>query len=356
MDSQVSDFKLAESIIRKFCRKYQVQFVDAPISFDEARGEALSINESRNIAHTIFNIVGEYIKKSVDITGVQFLPDESIKDDFLITLATNLRSFMYGEEVSDNMSDEPHLLRLYQCPLIWLLMKDIICPIYGKELKNIRLIAGGSPQIDIAKYYKKEDIPSEDISDEPFIFVNKINNRIIQNAFIFVETLKAYDLSPIEVIKDIYGTDLYDKFHGLLEIALDDKDDVDDFECTIMAFLGINFYSLISKKIARLNPNFIKIAQNSVPGLPNQFWYFGILEKMMEPARQSDWSVYKNLEPYIKDFWNKVEKVREKRVKEGHDNGVPFDLLLRIKSNQTTGYETDPTRTIQDLLSSSRVW
>lgn len=256
MDNKVSDFKLAESIIRKLCKKHGVQFVDVSISFDGEIGNSLSIENSKNVAHTIFKIVGEYIKRSFDITGVQFMQDESTSDNFLIMLATNLRSFTYGEEKSDGTSDEPHLLRLYQCPLVWILLKNIVCPIYNCELSNIKLIAAGSPQVDIAKYYQKGDIPLDAVSDEPFIFVNNINNRVVQNVFIFIEALKAYDLSPIEVIKDIYGTDLYSKFRGLLEIALDNEDEVNDFECTIMAILGINFYNLISKKIARVRSKF----------------------------------------------------------------------------------------------------
>lgn len=356
MDNKVSDFKLAESIVRKLCRKHGVQFVDVSISFDDIISNSLSIENSKNVAHTTFKIVGEYIKRSPDITGVQFMQDESVRDNFLIVLATNLRSFTYGEEESDGTSDEPHLLRLYQYPLVWILLKDIICPIYNCELSNVKIIAAGSPQVDIARYYQKGDIPIDDVADEPFIFVNNIHNRVVQNAFIFIEALRAYDLSPIEVIKDIYETDLYDKFHGLLEIALDDEDEVNDFECTIMAILGINFYSLISKKMARIDLVFIKTAQNSAPGLPNQFWYLGLLEKMMGETRGSDWSVYENLQPYVKEFWDKVEDVRQKRIKGGHDNGVPFDLLLRIKSKQTTGYEIEPGVTLQGLLSSDRVW
>ena len=123
-----------------------------------------------------------------------------------------------------------------------------------------------------------------------------------------------------------------------------------------MANLGINFYAMMSKKMACLDPKFIKIAQNSVPGLPNQFWQLGVLEKMIEPTRGADWTVYKNLEPYVKEFWDKVEEVRQKRVTNGHDNGVPFNVLLRIKQKQTTDYKTDATQTIQSLLSSNRVW
>ncbi len=356
MDNKVSDYKMAESIVRKLCKKHGVHFVDAPVDFDGQSTNALSLQGCRNISHTTFKIVGEYINKSLVITGVQFIPNGSEKDEFLIVLATNLRTFMYGENVTDDVEDEPHLLRLYQYPLIWTLLKNIVCPIHNKKLINIKLIAAGSPQIDIAKYYRQEDIPSEDISKDPFIFVNRINNRVIQNAFIFVESLRALGLSPIEVMQDIYDTDLYDKFHGFLTVALDSEDEVNDFECTIMAILGIDFYNLVTKKTARFNSNMIKGAQNSAPGLPNQLGFIGLLEKMIEPVRGADWSVYENLEPYIKDFWNKAEEVRQQRVKDGHDNGVPFDTLLRIKSKQTTGYAADPTITIQGLLSSDRVW
>jgi len=356
MSNKVSDFKIAQSIIKKMCDQYSVGFSDVSVSFEEGIEGVLFVGKARNVAHTIFRIVAGYIDKSMEITGVRFMSDESLKDDFLITLASNLRSCMYGDDISDNFVDEAHILRLYQYPLVWILLKDIVCPIYNRDLINLKVINALDSQIDIARYYKKEDIPSDEVSSEHFIFVNIINNRVIQNAFIFIEALKAYDLSPIEIIKDIYETDLYEKYYGLLEIALDDDEEVTDFECAIMANLGVNFYGMMSKKVACLSPDFVKVAQNSVQGLPNQFWQLGLLEKMMEPARKSDWSVYEHLEPYVKEFWDKVEDVRLKRIENGHDNGVPFDTLLRIKSRQNVAYKADPTQTIQSLLSSDRVW
>ncbi len=356
MSNKISDFKIAESMIRKMCKKHGVSFVDVLISFDDDILGTLFIGKTRNISHTVFKIIAEYINKSLELTGVQFMPDEEERNNFFIVLASNLRTFMYGDDISNTFVDEAHVMRLYQFSLVWILMKDIICPIYNKDLINLKVICDGNSQLDIAKYYSKKDIPSEDLSKEPFIFLNIINNRIVQYAFIFMEILKAYGLSPIEVIKNIYETDLYEKYQGLLEIALDGEGEVSDFECAVMANLGINFYDLISKKVACLNPKLVKVAQNSVPGLPNQFWQLGILEKMMEPARGGDWTVYKNLEPYVKEFWNKVEEVRKKRIVNGHDDGVPFDVLLRIKQRQTTGYKADPTQTLQSLLSSDRVW
>jgi hypothetical protein len=77
----------------------------------------------------------------------------------------------------------------------------------------------------------------------------------------------------------------------------------------------------------------------------------------MEPSRGADWETYKNLEPYIKQFWDKVEQVRKQRIKSGHDiTGVPFDVLLRIKSHQTSNPNIDVNKTLQSLLSSDRVW
>ena len=353
--SKVSDFKMAGSIIRKICKKHNASFVDVSISFDKNIPGVLFVDKTKNVAHTIFKIVAEYIKLSPSIVDMQLMPDESERDNFLIVLASNLRTFMYGDDHESNFVDEAHIMRLYQFPIVWLLLKDIICPIYNKDLVNLKIICDGNAEADIARYYKKEELPSNEISDESFVFVNIINNRVVQNAFVFIEALRAYDLSPVEVVKKIYGTDLYQKYKGLLDISLEDEE-VYDFECAIMENLGINFYSMISHKIACLRPNFLKTAQNSVPGLPNQFWQLGLIEQMMEPARGSDWSVYKNLEPYVKEFWDKVESVRLKRIENGHDDGVPFDSLLRIKQRQTVGYETDHTKTLQSLLSSDRVW
>lgn len=353
--SKVSDFKISMSVIRKICEKHNTNFVDVSISFDEEITGTLFIGKTKNISHTIFKIVAEYITKSLDIVDVQLMPDESDRDNFFIVLASNLRNFMYGDDLDYNFVDDAHVMRLYQFPIVWLLLKDIICPIYNKDLTNLKIICDGNAEVDLAKYYKKEELPSDDISDESFIFVNIINNRVVQNAFVFIEALGAHDLSPVEVVKKIYSTDLYYKYKGLLDISLEEEE-VYDFECAIMENLGINFYSMISHKIACLRPNLIKTAQNSVPGLPNQFWQMGLIEKMMEPTRGADWTVYNNLEPYVKEFWDKVEDVRKKRIENGHDDGVPFNSLLRIKQRQTVGYETDHTQTIQSLLSSNRVW
>ena len=221
---------------------------------------------------------------------------------------------------------------------------------------NVKIINAGTAEIDVARYYKKEEISDEEISDEDFIFINIVDNRVVQNSFLFIESLRAHDLSPIEVIKMIYETDVYLKFKGLLEISLENDEEVMDFESTMLAILGINCYSIMSKKLSKFNPNMVKTAQGAGGDGETQFWYIGLLEKMLEPTRGSDWTTYKNLQPYVAEFWNKVEEVKQKRIENGHDSGVPFDTLLRLKFPQTVDYKADPTRTLQALLSEDRIW
>ena len=81
--SNVSDFKIAQSILKKICQKQGVSFVDVPISFEEDILCALYIGKTKNIAHTIFRIVGEYIKQSPEILETQLMPDPNVRDNFL---------------------------------------------------------------------------------------------------------------------------------------------------------------------------------------------------------------------------------------------------------------------------------
>ena len=77
---------------------------------------------------------------------------------------------------------------------------------------------------------------------------------------------------------------------------------------------------------------------------------------MLDNIRETNWSVYEALEPYVKEFWDKVEEIKKERGKKGKDPEVPFDTLLRIKSKQTSNSDIDDTITLQGLLSSNRVW
>ncbi len=357
MENRVSDFKLAKSILTAICRRNNYNFVDINIDFDGEKsiGDGyLNIGKTKNIAHTIYKIISEYVDNSFYIFDCPLFNDEEMKERFLTNLAASLRGVLYDLNGFQDYLEELTLQGLYQKPLIWILMKDLVCPIFHLPLADVKIVTGDNPYIDIARYYKKGDIEKNGEVSYPFVFVNEIGNKPVQNAFIFVEVLKAYGLSPVEVLKDLFNSDLYRKIEGVLILFFDEMCNVELFISTLIRILDIDLRSFkTSSKLEKLS-KFAQFRNNW--DTTSQWWYLGLLEGMLEPARGADWTTYEGLEPYIKAFWNKVEKVRENKEKSGNFDGIPFEELLRIKVPQTTGYKADPTITLQGLLSSVRVW
>jgi len=354
--SKVSDFKLAESVLRVVCKEKGVSFTDLNLDFeeDDIDSNCIRVGGTKNVIHTIYRIVDEYLK-IMELDGRPLFKDEEKKDIFLLNFASELRSLFY-KDLSSSHLEELTLQGLYQKPFIWILMKDLICPIFDVSLKNIKIICGKNPYIDIAKFYKDGDIKSIEGQSYPFVFVNYIDCQVVQNAFLFVEVLKAYDLDPITVVKELLQTDLLEKFKGLIKMSFDGEQEEKKFIFVLTNILNINLLDFIPQKKSNKIFDLEKYAQVVSPEISSQWWYLGVLESMLEPIRGTDWSTHQVLEKYHQDFWNKVEMIKQKRGSNGKDREVPFDLLLRIKSKQTADYPEDSTKTLQALLSSSRIW
>lgn len=338
---KVTDFSLAQHIIKDLCRMERVPFVDVPVSFED-NGDGICILESKNVCQTLYKIISGYINNSVKILGKELLTDNQKRDEFLTSLATSLRAIEYSDGTFSSKDDGLFLQGLYQRPIVWLLMKDIICPVYDVVLKNTRLVVGENPQVDIAQYYEKGEIDVGDFENYPFIFVNEVENKPVSNALLFIEALKAHNLDPVTVLLDIFESELFDKLDGLLTLAFNDKPESKKvFIHTLTNVLRIeNNTKLITAQSA-----------DERPERQNQFWFMGLVEGMLAKTRGSDWSTTKSLQPYVEAFWNKVEEV--KAAKNGQN--VTFNELLQLKREEGPK-GIDPTRTLQQLLSSDRVW
>ncbi|KKM62412.1 hypothetical protein LCGC14_1521930 [marine sediment metagenome] len=356
--SKVSDFKLAESVLRAICNSKGVSFADLDLDFEEDDNldlNCINVGGTKNVVHTIYRIVDEYLN-IMEVDDRPLFEDEVKKGDFLLNFASELRNLFYKDINFSAHLEELTIQSLYQRPFIWVLMKDLICPIFNVPLDNIKIVCGKNPYIDIAKFYKEGDVKSVEGKSYPFIFVNDIDCQVVQNAFIFVEVLKAYNLEPIVVVKEILQTDLLEKLKGLLKIAFSNDQAEKKFIFVLTNILNINLLDFIPQKGARSTFNLEKYAQMVSPEISSQWWYLGVLERMIEPIRGTDWSTHQVLEKYHQDFWDRVEKIKQKREANGKDKEVPFDLLLRIKSKQTASYPEDYDKTLQSLLSSSRIW
>ena len=339
---KVTDFALAQHIIKDLCRMERVSFVDVDVSF-EPNGEGICVLETKNVCQSLYKIICGYIDNSSKILGKELLSNPSDKDSFLMSLATSLRAIEHSDNIFSSKADGLFMQGLYQRPLVWILLKDIVCPIYDVDLKNIRIVAGNNPQADIAKYYEKGEIDVGDFENYPFIFVNEVDNKPVSNALLFIEALKAHKLDPVKVLLDIFESELFDKMDGLLTLVFNDNPD------------GKKVFIHTLTNVLRIERNSKVVMAQSTDGerpeIQNQFWYMGLIEGMLDPARGSDWSTTRVLQPYVEAFWNKVEDV--KKAKGGQN--VTFNELLQLKREEGPR-GIDPTRTLQQLLSSDRVW
>ena len=346
MRTKVSDFKLAELLIKKICKRKNHDFMDLYVGFEEdaPATDCLDIGSTKNIGQTIYKIVQAYINKFED--SDPFFDDETQKQDFLISTAAYLRGMVYSD-VTEYDDEGFNALRLYQKPLVWIILKDIICPVFNRNIKNYQIIAGNSPRIDVSVFREEKSLNGTD-PEKPFIFLNMdISDIPIRNVFLLLSAIEGLNLSPHKVIKDILESEISEKLEGIIKLAFDDDKDIDSFMVTLVGVLGYS-QDYMAGKLAVTGDSQIKNAQYSTP---TSWWYFGIIEKLLEPARGADWSTYVSLEPYVKEFWDKVEKYKEKKLNQA--DGVPFDVLLRIKSED---YKTDCSKTLESLLGSERVW
>jgi len=355
MNGKISDFKIAEYLLKLTCSINNCEFIDLPIKVGEIEGlygENIYIKETKNIGQTIYKIIKIYIENSKKIIKKDILFGENEKSDFLIFLSNFLRGLVYSESKTYIEDDELTLQHLYQRPLVWLIMKDLICPIFDVPLKDVKIVAGTTPYVDIAKYYKKNELKDENY---PFIFVNEISNSVIRNAFILIETIKSYDLSPHVVIKELLESNLNEKLRGLLRIVFVEDKDVEEFINVIVSILGLKILSS-NVIVAGGEGKIEKSAQSQPAEHPTTWWYLGLTEEQLENVRGADWSTYEILNKYVKEFWDKVEEVRNKKAKKGNPEGIPFDELLRLKADQTVSYKADVNKTLQALLSDDRIW
>lgn len=369
---KISDFKFAETFIKQLCKLANVPFIDLPIAFmsvetvvDHRSTEksnmkagiyngVLNIGNPKNLAHTSFIIVDQYTKNDKIIYGTNCLSE--LRDKSLNYFAATLKKAL---PISEPRDEKFFASRLYQKPLTYILLKDLICPVTYTQPKNVLVITGNMNFMDVAKY---SDGTDPNLPEEPCICVNSsIESGPTTNAFILVEAIKSLGLCPVVTMRDILGSPLASKIVGAANLAFsNNQEKVEEFLSILVTILDLDWkdYPHVWNS---LNPDhfaavkgkdMIKSAQISQDH-PSMFWYFGLIEKMLAGHRGMDWTTHLSLESYVDDFWKQVQKERHAR---GDINGVPFDELLRIKSRQTDSNITDTRKTLQSLLNDERIW
>ena len=350
--SKISDYKIAAAIIREACRLKKKPFADMDVVFEGGNPVygRLYLGQTTSIGQTLYQIVYQYCLVALrDALG-----SAEEFDNFLIYVATLIRKAVTGAEdrTMGQTDDELFIQHLYQRPFVWSLIHNLVRPIHEVATKNIVLACGTSPHIDIAKYYRAGEVTHPNAPTTEFIFVNdSADNEAVKSAVLFYEALRAHDLSPTDVVRQFFESEMYDKLMGIAKMALIDDDKVEEFIAVLFSITGLSpeLFPHVKQQDGR-----IVMAQGT--GLPQTvglyWWYQGLIEKMLEPVRGPDWSTRQALEGMITEFWDQVELIKS-RKRQG--DGVPFNDLLRLKQLQTTE-PIVPTQTIQHMLSQQRIW
>jgi hypothetical protein len=338
---KTSDYKIAKLFIESACTLKCVKFIDLPILFDDCQqyeivNDYIKLSNNIKWKDIVYNIVDLYFTNFEYIFGIKLFEVEEELNNVMKVFLEFLNIISIKDD--DNSS---HVMRLYQFPLMWILMKDLICPAFSIKLKNVMVFVNSSLSIDIANYIDTYNSSMDE--NEEFICINKqISYAPIRDAFFLLQVLAAHEVDPYETIRDLLNSEICDKLQGLLSLSYKDKNDIDNFMAMLktLVFYNNNIESIIISGI--------KVAQVNNSSVGN-FWFFGLLEQMLENSRGSDWSTYKILQPFTDEIKEKIEHEKAKAGKAG----LSYEALLRVKSGENG---KEQIKLIERKLDSDRIW
>jgi hypothetical protein len=353
----VSDFNISYAIIKHICQASHTEFIEMPIDFSGETGvfnDRLYIGETKKIGETLYNIVSAYLGNFEKITGIPLPVTGERHKQVLLLVFYYLQSLINDPElVTEATVDSPLALRLYQSVIPWLLMKDIICPIYDIPIKNVKILAFNSPLSDTRYVDVKDEIhPGQD--EESFIFMNTgIEEMTCRNAQVFMAAIDAHSLEKEKVIREILSSKIANKLESAVGLAMGSDDKARDFLMLLSTWSGMKNFSdyFVSKAKQAVSNKQIKKAQLGFGSDPmtGSWWYLGLIEKALQPARGPDWSVRQSLYPYIEDLNRKIEAARKKKGRAG----LSMEALLRIKDGEV---RKEDIMLLEKILGANRVW
>jgi len=342
MKLELSDYLLASSFIKSLCHDNGVLFQNIYLEFDSPveLSQGLYVESGENCAQTTFNIIKAYVQKSERIVGKKLEGDITHLDHGNI-----IRAIYYGDG-DESYADDNVIQRLYQNPLVWILIKDLVCPLFDCKINNMKVIYSDINHLDFTAVINKDD--------EDIVLVNQVGVKPVQHALIFYRALEIMDLPPIDVIEKMLNTSMYEKFRGVLDNTFEKESEADLFVDTL---LFISSFSVNLPKITTSSQFWedysVKLAQGGIPSGPNtstNWWYRGLIEQMLGGAR--DYERNSDLEKMREELWDKIEEVKKKK---GKNKPVTYQEMLEI-SNEHKESDKSPRSTTQGQLNKIRIW
>lgn len=359
MINKVSDFKIPYYLILKACEKTNSNFVDLDIKHEWIEDNKVGFNngvlyvgEHENVSGVLWGIIFSYFNDFKIITGNNLFVDEKQKKNtfflihnFIALLCVDLL------QIEDSKPTEPNLNRIYQYPLVWILMKDIICPAFSLQLENTQVVSMCSPFFNVSENFNSLDNVDKSVPlfvnkniEYPFIILNKgfCYEPLLMSSLV-ISLLKSHNVDPKEVINHILNSFLKERVIGACKLHFKDELKVKDFIALLKIQSGLSFNIdefIEDKKIK------VAFTPNVLTGIWN---YLGLIENMLEVVRHPRMEVHNSLELLRDELMKQIDK---KRKEKGRD-GLSYEALLRVKNKENS---EEDYRTIESLLSSDRIW
>jgi len=350
---RVSDFILPKKIIEAACQSKGVGFVDLEVCFEDPKESQiirnkLYVGSQTSMEGTYSCIIRGYFNNFKNIHGINLFSSSKEATYIWGQIASFLdKVFRDTKRAEGWRPDFPVVQRLYQHPLVWVLMRDFVCPIEETDITNLKVVYYSSPWVDMARHFDSENNKELELDEVEgdWLFLNSdCVHEPLEQAALFCAALEAHDICPKELVLKIKNNSyLMDKFTGIARVYFMEDKMRDDFVNFVLTFSGVE--NLSESLVSSDN---IKEAQAMEPSHSN-WWFFGLIEKMLEPARGADQQIHESLESLRDIIQKRVLKTKQESGREGAN----YEKLLRALDDE----ESDGKYVILEKeLSSDRLW
>ena len=367
----INDYKIPSLLLKSFCKARGCDFVNLEIEFDLLKSDSIEdvcfknnkiyISNPSSLIFTIKRILHVYMDQFEIICGKTLFMSEEEKKNIIVFINEFINNLSCKTKI-----DKPVASKLYQFPLQWIILNDIIAPIYKVKIPNYLVITCHSPVIDVSNYLDTDKVKIVGEYKEPIIFMNA-DIAVYSPCYcasLLVESIKSCGLNVHDVIKDILSSSIKNKLIGISKLAFESNKDTNSFLLFLITFSGV--YNTIEQVImdnhisdSEKNEDFSsklnKYAQfgfgSDADNTVSSWWYLGLIERMLAPSRGPDFTAHQVLEELGKALREKIEKARNKK---GRD-GLSYEYLLRIKNEENEKGDKKPV-ILEKSLSTDRIW
>jgi hypothetical protein len=345
---KISDFKLAEQIVRSACDSLGVPFIDLNIEFAEDYDIELVNSELHlpvqdSLAKTIISVCISYIDNLDILYSVPVEVSEKFVKEFSVTATSLIRDFIYGGSPVPYPSGELEV-GLVQFPFVWIIMRDFVGPENGFAPNDTPVLMQPSSTFDAARWDEDQDL---------ILLNTTVMSEQYRDAFLLCSAIESQGHNVKEVVAKLFQPevqDIIEQFARLVYTGLN-RDESGEFLRCLAAVAGVSHSSFTSGlgKQAQLS---MERGDSAGPGSGggSVSWFMPTLtEGLLAPMRGDNMTIKEGLEQMRQELWDKVTVEKERRGL----SDLTLEDMLRVLSD---GMKPQPGVILQGLLSNDRIW